>query len=79
MPERNHRKPWSVDEQWKLCEMYYNIVPIEDIAQQLGRTKCACYARMAVIKQAFVMFSDMAENDIMTALTQIEEALNESR
>ena len=55
--------------------MYYNIVPIEDIAQQLGRTKCACYARMAVIKQAFVMFSDMAENDIMTALTQIEEAL----
>ena len=75
MPERNHRKHWSVDEQWKLCEMYYNIVPIEDIAQQLGRTKCACYARMAVIKQAFVMFSNMAENDIMTALSQIEERI----
>ena len=73
MSERNHRKPWSVDEQWKLCEMYYNIVPIEDIAQQLGRTKSACYARVAVIKQAFVMFSDMAEDDIMAALSQIEE------
>ena len=73
MPERNHRKPWTVGEQWKLCEMYYNIVPIEDIAQQLGRTKSACYSRMAVIKQAFVMFSDMAEDDIMAALNQIEE------
>ena len=67
-------KLWTVGEQWKLCEMYYNIVPIEDIAQQLGRTKSACYSRMAVIKQAFVMFSDMAEDDIMAALNQIEEA-----
>ena len=84
MSERNHRKPWSVDEQWKLCEMYYNFVPIEDIAQQLGRTKSACYARMTVIKQAFVMFSvikqafvtysDMAEDDILAILNQIEGA-----
>ena len=73
MPERNHRKHWTVDEQWKLCEMYYNIEPMEDIAYKLGRTKGACYARLQIIKQAFVMFSDMAEDDIMAALNQIEE------
>lgn len=78
MSERNHRKPWSVDEQWKLCEMYYNIVPIEDIAQQLGRTKSARYTRMAVIKQAFVMFSNMAENDILAILNQIEKRVTKA-
>ena len=74
MSERNYRKPWSVDAQWKLCEMYYNIEPMEDIAFKLGRTKAACYARLQIIKQAFVMFSDMAEDDIMAALNRIKEA-----
>lgn len=74
MSERNHRKHWTVDAQWKLCEMYYNIEQMEDIAFKLGRSKAACYTRLQIIKQAFVMFSDMAEDDIMAALTQIEEA-----
>lgn len=78
MTERNHRKPWSVEEQWKLCEMYYNIEPMEDIAFKLGRSKVACYTRLQIIKQAFVMFSDMAEDDIMAALNQIEERITES-
>ena len=73
MSERNHRGRWTVDDQWKLCEMYYNSEPMEDIAFELGRTKAACYARLQIIKQAFVMFSDMAEDDIMAALNQIEE------
>ena len=74
MSERNHRKPWTVDEQWKLCEMYYNIEPMEDIAQSLGRSKAACYTRLQIIKQAFRMFGSMNEDDIMAALNQIEEA-----
>lgn len=70
MSERNHRKSWTADEQWQLCEMYYNIVPMEDIALKLGRTKAACYSRMHAIKSAFNLFSNLSDEQIMELITK---------
>ena len=69
-PEK-HGQPWTVEDMWQLVELYAQEEPRltwRSIAEGCKRTVPACEFRIAVIRLAYHIFSDMNPEKLMAKL-----------
>ena len=68
-----HGQTWTVDEMFKLCDLYMKPITWHTIGTRMKRTISACQSRMHLLKMACMLHQDKTGDEILENLAKVPE------